>query len=99
MRVQKELGAESLDVLLLSVDRAYGNLEGKTRRRATEIFTKLKLSWPNVWLAGGWDECIKTFNLRGYGLTLVDAKGIVRGIHVQLGAIKGLLKGSETRGG
>jgi hypothetical protein len=99
VRVQKQIGADSLDVLLVSVDRDYGELEARTRKRAREIFTKQKLTWPNVCLPGGWDECAKTFNLRGYGLSLVDAKGIVRGIGVRPKEIKRLLKEAGKGGG
>lgn len=50
--------------------------------QAKKLFKKLDLSWPNVWVAGGWGEMNRTFNADGYGNILVDGKGIVRGVNL-----------------
>lgn len=51
----------------------------------------MKLDWPNVFIPGGWDDVMKKFNLSGYGLTLVDAGGIVRGVNIHERQLKKLL--------
>jgi len=39
--------------------------------------------WPNVLLPNGFKDTQRLFNLDGYGLTLIDPEGIVRGIDVR----------------
>ena len=45
-----------------------------------------------MFVPGGWDEVMKKFNLSGYGLTLVDANGIVRGVSIHERELKKLLR-------
>jgi hypothetical protein len=79
--VQKEVGADKLAVLLLSVDPEYfDKKKDEYEPRARQLFTKVGIDWPNVWVAGGWAEMNRTFNADGYGPTLVDGRGIVRGV-------------------
>lgn len=47
------------------------------------MFKKLKIDWPNVWAEKGWATTIERFNQDGYGLMLVDAEGIVRGVNLR----------------
>ena len=51
----------------------------------------MKLEWPNVVVPGGWEDVMRKFNLSGYGLTLVDAEGIVRGVSIHERELKKLL--------
>ena len=82
-------------MLLVSVDRSYSFDKtglSRSKKTAKKIFAKLKLDWPNVFVPGGWDEVMKKFNLSGYGLTLVDANGIVRGVSIHERELKKLLR-------
>ncbi len=40
----------------------------------------------------GWAGVMHKFNLDGYGLTLVDANGIVRGVNIHAKELKKLMK-------
>jgi hypothetical protein len=64
------------------VDPEYFDKKEQYEPRAAKLFQKLDLSWPNVWVGGGWGEMNRTFNADGYGKILVDSKGIVRGINL-----------------
>ena len=74
------------------MDRSYrsGDPE-EDAERARKIYQKFKLTWPNVFVPKGWDEVTSTFNAQGYGLILVDPKGVVRGANVREREIEGLL--------
>jgi len=78
--VQKDVGADKLAVLLLSVDPEYYPKKEQYEPQAARLFKKLDLDWPNVWVAGGWGEMNRKFNADGYGKILVDGQGMVRGI-------------------
>lgn len=75
--MQAELGAEKLDVLMVSVDRSYGDL-AKAREKAARIFAKQKVAWPSAFDPDGWGGVSRTLNASGYGLVLVGPDGIVR---------------------
>jgi thiol-disulfide isomerase/thioredoxin len=93
-RVQKQYGKDQLEVLLISIDRSYSfdkSRLGRANKQAKKIFAKLKIDWTNVFAPGGWDEVTKTFNLSGYGLTLVDGDGIVRGAGIGEAQLKKLM--------
>ena len=80
---------------MLSVDRGYDvgdRVSKRTRKREKKIYKKLKLDWSNVRVPGGWTGVIDQFNLDGYGLTLVDADGIVRGVNIHSKQLKKLMK-------
>lgn len=82
-------------MLLVSVDASYsgfGKSLAATDRQARRIFTKNKVDWPNVYPPRGWKDVMATFNLGGYGLTLVDADGIVRAIDVHERDLRPLLR-------
>jgi hypothetical protein len=64
------------------VDPEYFGKKEQYEPQAKKLFTKLDLSWSNVWVGGGWGEMNRTFNADGYGKILVDSKGIVRGINL-----------------
>jgi hypothetical protein len=82
--VLTEVGADKLAVLLLSVDPEYFDKKKEEYEpQAWKLFKKLGITWPNVWVAGGWAEMNRTFNADGYGLTLVDAQGLVRGVDLR----------------
>jgi hypothetical protein len=51
--------------------------------QARKILEKHKIDWPSVFLPGGWSDAGRVFNLSGYGLVLVDARGIVRGVNLR----------------
>jgi hypothetical protein len=82
-------------VLLVSIDRSYGADKARlnrSKKAAGKIFARLKLDWPSVFIPGGWDDVVKKFNLTGYGLTLVDANGIVRGVKIHERELKRLMR-------
>lgn len=64
------------------MDPEYFGKKEQYEPQAKKLFTKLDITWPNVWVAGGWGEMNRTFNADGYGKILVDGKGIVRGINL-----------------
>jgi hypothetical protein len=64
------------------VDPEYFEKKEQYEPQAKKLFTKLDITWPNVWVAGGWGEMNRTSNADGYGKILVDSKGIVRSINL-----------------
>ena len=64
------------------MDPEYHDKKEQYEPQAKKLFKKLDLTWPNVWVGGGWGEMNRTFNADGYGTILVDAQGIVRGINL-----------------
>ena len=64
------------------MDPEYHDKKEQYEPQAKRLFKKLDLTWPNVWVGGGWGEMNRTFNADGYGTILVDDKGIVRGINL-----------------
>ena len=79
-------------MLLISVDASYGRDLADAKKRGRAIFRRNKVDWPNVWEPDGWSGVMRRFNLGGYGLTLVDADGIVRGIDIRERDLTKLLK-------
>ena len=79
------MGADRLDVVLLSVDPSYFPNSDDYVARARGILADHKVEWTSVFLPGGWDGAQRTFNASGYGKIVVDARGIVRGanLHAQ----------------
>ncbi len=80
-------------VLLLSVDR--GRKPGDEERllKATHsLQEKLKLDWPNIFVPDSWSGVLRTFNIKGYGLILVDPKGIVRGAGFHAKDLESMMK-------
>jgi len=81
--IQKKYGQDKLQVLLLSVDSGYGINPQRAMESDLKTMTKQGVQdWPNVVLPNGMKDTERMFNLDGYGLTLVDPNGIVRGIHI-----------------
>jgi hypothetical protein len=76
--VQQRHGRDKLAVILLSVDPGYFGENRSYVSQAEKIFKRNKIDWPNAFLPGGWNDCVRSFNLNGYGLVLVDAQGVVR---------------------
>jgi hypothetical protein len=70
-------------VVLLSVDPGYFGKNTRYLSDARRILQKQKLDWPCAFLPGGWSDTGRVFNLSGYGLVLVDAQGIVRGVNLR----------------
>ena len=75
--LQEKLGFQ---ILLLSVDG--DNSYGDAKAQDAETMRSHGISWPNVLIPGGWDGAIGTLNLDGYGLALIDAKGVVLGANL-----------------
>jgi len=67
--------------VLLSVDATYMIDKKSYASSSAKIFQRNKIDWPSVYLAEGWNDAARAFNLNGYGLVLVDAQGIVRKIN------------------
>jgi hypothetical protein len=81
--VQQRQGRDKLAVVLLSVDPGYFGQDRRYVEQARKILEKRKLDWPSVFLPGGWSDTERIFNLSGYCLVLVDARGIVRGVDLR----------------
>ncbi len=89
--LQAELGSERLEVMLVSVDRSYGDL-AKAREKAIRILEKQKVSWSSSFDPEGWGGVSRTLNGAGYGLIVVGPDGIVRGAGVRHAEAKKLLE-------
>lgn len=77
----------------MSVDRSYDSFDPEeAKKRALQILKKQKVDWPSAFDPAGWAGVHKAFNSSGYGLVLVDPKGIVRGIGVRADRAEALLK-------
>ena len=81
--MQQRHGRDKLAVVLLSVDPEYFGHDPRYIAQAGKILEKHKIAWPSVFLPGGWSDAGRVFNLSGYGLVLVDAQGIVRGVNLR----------------
>ena len=81
--MQQRHGRDKLAVVLLSVDPEYFGDDQPYVDQARKILEKRQIDWPSVFLPGGWSDAGRIFNLSGYGLVLVDAQGIVRGINLR----------------
>lgn len=90
--MQADLGKDRLDVLMVSVDRSYGDLP-KAREKAVRIFEKQKVAWSSSFDPDGWAGVSRTLNGSGYGLILVGPDGIVRGVGIRQAEAKKLLAG------
>ena len=90
--MQQRHGPDKFAVVLLSVDPEYFGKDNSYIARASKLFEKQKLNWPNAFLPGGWADVMHTFNLSGYGNIVVDDKGIVRGINVHGEALENLAR-------
>lgn len=73
LELQKQYGADKLEVLLLSMDMSYGLPD--TEKRNVETVKKLKMPWANVLVPNGWNMITKKFNTQGYGLWLINPEG------------------------
>jgi hypothetical protein len=81
--VQQRHGRDKLEVVLLSVDPGYFGKDKSYLGSASKILKKQKVDWRCAFLPGGWSDTRQVFNLSGYGLVLVDAKGTVRGVNLR----------------
>jgi hypothetical protein len=81
--VQQRHGKDKLEVVLLSIDPEYFGKDKSYLDSASKILKKQKVDWPSAFLPGGWSDTQRDFNLSGYGLVLVDATGIVRGVNLR----------------
>ncbi len=95
--MQVDLGKDRLDVLMVSVDRSYGDL-AKAREKAVRIFEKQKVTWSSSFDPDGWAGVSRTLNGAGYGLILVGPDGIVRGVGIRQAEAKKLLEGIFPEG-
>ena len=66
--------------MLLSIDPEYFDDGDEYLAMAEKIFEGNQIDWPSVFMPGGWNDAVRTFNASGYGNVVVDAEGIVRGI-------------------
>jgi hypothetical protein len=90
--IQEKLGKDKLQVVLLSVDCGYGMDPKRAMEADLKSMTKQGVQhWTNVVLPNGMKDTARMFNLDGYGLTLVDPDGIVRGIDIYGGEVEALL--------
>jgi hypothetical protein len=81
--VQQRHGRDKLAVVLLSVDPESFGHDQRYVDQARKILEQRQIDWPSVFLPGGWSDAGRIFNLSGYGLVLVDARGIVRGVNLR----------------
>lgn len=81
--IQLKKGKDKVQVLLLSVDLGYGMDAAKAGESDQKKMTAEGVGdWPNVLLPNGFKDTQRLFNLDGYGLTLIDPEGIVRGVDI-----------------
>lgn len=88
--LQREIGDKKLDVLLLFVDRTMSPTDPTDAIRV-EIESK-GAPWQAVVLPDGWSTVTEAFNTEAYGLTLIDPKGIVRGVNLTSKDVASLIK-------
>ena len=82
-RVQQQHGPEKLAVVLVSVDPGYFPESDAYLTTAKKILETQKIDWPSLFMPGGWNDAVHTFNVSGYGMIVVDAEGIVRGVNLR----------------
>lgn len=94
-RIQETYGKDKLAVLLLSIDQKYsfGRDPADEDRQALK---EVDVDWDNVLVPGGFDTLLAKYNLDGYGLTLIDPDGIVRGADIRAQSIEPLLQASTN---
>jgi hypothetical protein len=90
--VQQKYGPDKVAVVLLSVDPGHYHKDDRYIAQAKKLLDQYKVDWSNVFLPGGWDDAMRTFNASGYGKMVVDGKGIVRGVNVHGGELERLVK-------
>jgi hypothetical protein len=78
--------------VLVSIGRSYSTDLRRDKRKSAAIFAKQKITWPSVYDPLGWAGVQRRFNADGYGLILVDAQGIVRGVDLSKRDLKSLLE-------
>jgi hypothetical protein len=86
--VQQRQGRDKLEVVLLSVDPGYFGKDKSYVDNDSKILKRQEVDWPSAFLPGGWSDTQRVFNLSGYGLVLVDANGIVRGVNLRGGELE-----------
>ncbi len=89
--MQKESRGK-IEVLLLGVDQSYQVSRKRYQEKSAQIFERCQINWPDVLLEKGWDDVQESFNLGGYGISVIDEHGIVRGINVGKRQLEKLLK-------
>lgn len=96
--IQEREGKDKLQVLLLSVDAGYGIGVKEAAEKDANVLKKHGVGdWPNVIVPNGFKDTIRQFNLDGYGLTLIDPEGIVRGIDIREDSVMRLLVEIKAR--
>ena len=96
--IQEREGKDKLQVLLLSVDAGYGISVKEAAEKDANVLKKHGVGdWPNVIVPNGFKDTIRQFNLDGYGLTLIDPEGIVRGIDIREDSVMRLLVEIKAR--
>jgi hypothetical protein len=88
---QKKVGRDKFDVLMLSIDHSYGMPIDAVIKSDKESMRDAEVNWPNVVLPHGFTDVKATFNTEGYGLILIDPKGIVRDTNVTPDTLEPLL--------
>ncbi len=81
--IQQRIGAEKLEVLMLSVDLEYGMPKEEVLQGNSKVLNKRGVAWTNILLPNGFRDTQERFNLDGYGLALIGPDGIVRGIDLR----------------
>lgn len=92
-RLQEKYGTDKLQVLLLSVSLGYGvREENEVKRQEQKVLGQQGVAWTNIMLPNGMQDTGRMFNLHGYGLSLIDPDGIVRGIDIVPEQVEELLQ-------
>jgi len=74
------------------VDAGYSSSDTGYTTRAKQIFKSHRITWPNTFLPGGWNDAVRIFNVGGYGKVVLDGTGIVRGVNVHGAELEPLIK-------
>ncbi len=80
---------------MLCVDESYFAGQGDTmRRRVDDCLKKYAMTeFPNVMMPGGFDSVVRKTGKDGYGLIVIDGKGIVLAMDARAADLPRLLPG------
>ena len=79
---------------MLCVDEGYFGGGADTRRKIEECLKKYQMTeFPNVVVPGGFEGVLRKTGKDGYGLMVIDEKGIVRSVNARATNLPPLLPG------
>lgn len=79
-------------MVLLSIDAGFFGSDNRYLSQAKKILETHRLTWPSIFLPGGWNDAVRLFNVHGYTKVVLDGQGIVRGLNQHGAELERLLK-------